>query len=418
MKIEKSEVLAANQSEEWLTYESGRCLNCYDPPCQSNCPANIPIPTFINSIRSGNLKHAAKIIYQANPMAAICGQVCPEEIFCQSQCTRAQIDSPVNIRELHSYAAKHIADTTVNQIRQQYMVAIIGAGPAGLSCASVLSESGIEVDIFEQLDTPGGVPSSSIPEFRLSDKIINLDINRLKINGVKIILNKNIAKPDKLLADYRAIFIAAGLSESKETNISEEKIPQVLDALTFLEDARKSRVSILNGKTVVIIGGGNVSLDVAATAIEIGAGTVHLLYRRGPNEMKVWKSELEEAQKRGVIIDYLAAPNDYIVESGDLKAVNCSRMRLTENIDSSNRFVSVPIEGADFIIPADYVIEAIGMVSDYCKDISVNPNFTTSVEGIFAGGDWARGEGTIVEAVRDGKLAAEKILSYLKEKIL
>ncbi len=416
MKFDEQKISVSEHDRSWVSYEIERCLNCYDPPCQASCPAGIPIPSFISSLKTGNINRAVKIIYQANPVASICGKVCPEEIFCQSNCTRSKIDSPVKIRELHGYATDAVKDSRLKENKKKGSVAIIGSGPAGISCATVLSENGMKTTIYEKSNTPGGVPSSSIPDFRLGDDTISLDIERAENTGIKIITNKLIDNPLELLEEYKAIFIATGLSINKKAKLPGGDLPAVLPALSFLENARTEGVSYVRDKDIVIVGGGNVSLDVAATALESGASSVRLLYRRGPQQMKVWRSELEEAQLRGAIIDYLVSPIEYLSESNVLKAVRCIRMKLSNDLDTSDRRVPVPVDGSEFIIPADFIIEAIGMESDFCKEITVNRDQTTSIEGIFAGGDWARGEGTIVEAVRDGKQAAHKIMAYLKEK--
>jgi len=397
-------------------FEAARCLACYDPPCQKSCPASIPIPDFIRSINTGNVRNAAKIIRRANPMAAICGVICPEEIFCQSHCTRNKIDEPIKIRELHDYATSFEITSQKPETRTKGRVAVIGSGPAGLACASKLAEAGIEVVIYEQSNHPGGVPAGSIPDFRLADKIINFDMQYINELGIEIELNSRIENPEKLLDKFDAVFVAAGLANNRQVNIPGEDLPEVITALRFLEDARSGQLNSIQSKRVIIIGGGNVSLDAAATAVHEGASEVRLLYRRGPKEMKVWRSELEEAQSREVIIDFLISPLEFTAKSGKLNAVKCIRMRLGDKIDSSGRRIPELVAGTECLIPADLVITAIGLTSDYMKSISVNDDRSTSVSGIFAGGDWARGEGTIVEAVRDGKLAAESIQTYLKDK--
>ncbi|MCP4583622.1 MAG: FAD-dependent oxidoreductase [candidate division Zixibacteria bacterium] len=396
--------------------EAERCLSCYDPPCRKSCPASIPIPDFIRSIRSGNIQYAAKLIREANPLAAVCGTVCPEEIFCQNRCTRKSIDEPIKIRELHSYATQFEVEYSMIEYPVESRIAIIGSGPAGLTCAIKLAEKGLGAVIFEQSDQPGGVPASSIPQFRLSDDVINSDLDYAKGLGVEFKLSAKIDNPQVLLNDYNAVFIATGLPQGRTVNIPGENLPEVMTALSFLEEARLGKCEFLKSKKVIIIGGGNVSLDVAAAAANEGASEVHLVYRRGPIEMKVWKSELEEAQNRGVIIDFLTSPVEYKAESGKLSSVTCIRTQLTEKLDSSGRRIPETIPGTEFSIPADLAITAIGLTSDYMKEIKVNSDLSTSVAGIFAGGDWARGEGTIVESVRDGKLAADSITTYVKDK--
>jgi NADPH-dependent glutamate synthase beta subunit-like oxidoreductase len=400
----------------WVAEEAKRCLSCFDPPCMQSCPAGIPIPDFIRSLNSGNVTTAARIIRDANPLASICGAVCPEEVFCQSHCTRAQIDSPIKIRELHGYVTgNEVANESVSKILKN-KIAIIGSGPAGIACSITLALQGVQAVIYEKSDHLGGVPSSSIPNFRLSDTTIATDVDYARKLGVEFELKAVIDDPKSLLQNHKAVFIAAGLAKGVTAKVPGSESTGVLSALSFLEQARSGKPHDIKGKRVVIIGGGNVSLDVAAVAMESGAAEVHLLYRRGPAEMKVWRTELEEAQARGVVIDYLTTPVEYVTKAGKLQAVRCIRTRLTDKRDSSGRRSVEQVPGSEFNIPADFVIEAIGLTSDYSREIKANDDLTTSVEGIFTGGDWARGEGTIVEAVRDGKLAAAKIIAYMKDK--
>ena len=401
---------------DWVATEAIRCLNCFDPPCQKACPAAIPIPEFIYSIKSGNLRYAAKLVREANPVVAICGAVCPEEIFCQSACTRSKIDRAINIRELHGFASTHETVLKNKSESGASKIAIIGAGPAGLSAATKLADAGYKITIFDKHSHIGGVPNSSIPKFRLSDEIIGLDIGYAENLGIEIKLNNAIDDPSILLNDFDAVLIAAGLNLNRRPDIKGEMLPEVTDAITFLEQARSGKIKELNDKRVAVIGGGNVSLDVAATAASLGASETRLYYRRGPAEMKVWRSELAEAQKRGIIIEYLTAPVEIMGEGGEIEAVQCARVELDSRCDSSGRRIPRLIRGSEFMTHADLVITAIGLSSDFAEDIKANSDLSTNVPGIFAAGDWARGEGTIVEAVRDGKFAAQSIINYLKEK--
>jgi NADPH-dependent glutamate synthase beta subunit-like oxidoreductase len=404
--------------DDWVMAEAERCLGCFDPPCQNACPASIPIPEFIRSIVSGNHRNAAGLVRQANPMVATCGEVCPEEVFCQSACTRNKIDKPIKIRELHSFATKHEILPQFKHSTSKSKIAIIGAGPAGISCAVKLADAGYSVTVFDQVAQAGGVPNASIPEFRLTESIIDVDIKSAKNRGIEFQLSRRVDEPSELLKEFASVFVGAGLHKNRKLSIPGEELPQVIDALTFLEQARVGKLAALDGKQVIVIGGGNVSLDVAATAASLKAAEVHLLYRRGPKEIKVWQTELEEAQHRGVIIDYLIAPVEFIADQGKLKAVKCTRMRLGQKLDSSGRRVSTPLEHSEFILSADLVVAAVGLSSDYLKGITVNADLSTSLPSVFAGGDWAKGEGTIVEAVRDGKAAANSIIAYLKGKAI
>jgi NADPH-dependent glutamate synthase beta subunit-like oxidoreductase len=400
-------------SDDWVLSEARRCLACFDPPCQEACPAAIPIPEFIRSINSGNLPQAASLVRQANPMAAICGAVCPQEVYCQNACTRGKIDRPLAIRNLHGFATKYEILGDFESGGKNKRIAIIGAGPAGLSCAVKLDEANYNVAVFESKKEIGGIPNFSIPKFRLPDQIIKIDLDYVSNYDIDLISNYPIVDPQSLLDGFDAVFIASGLHQCRRLDIRGENSPEVTDALSFLEKARSGEFGRLEGRRVVIVGGGNVSLDVAATACELGALETRLLYRRGPQEMKVWRSEIEEAQQRGVIIEYLVTPIEIVSEKGVLKSVKCMRMKLGDDLDSSKRKISVPIPHSEFAIPADLVIVAVGLTSNFGKQIRVNSDLSTSIPGIFAGGDWARGEGTIVEAVRDGKAAADSIIKYL-----
>ncbi len=399
---------------DWIIGEARRCLDCFEPPCMQACPVSIPVPEFIRSIRSGNIKRAAGLVRQANPMAAICGEVCPEEVFCQSACTRGKIDRAISIRELHRFATGREKINSVEPAANVARVAIIGSGPAGLACAAALDGKGIKAVIFEKTDRIGGVPAESIPLFRLSNDSIGKDIGYIQDLCTQIETNSEITTPESLLGQYEAIFIAAGLDQVRKLNIPGENLPGVMGSLEFLESARNGNVSSLSGRQVVVIGGGNVSLDVAAMAAQIGAAEVRLTYRRGPKEMRAWKSELVEAEKLGVVIDYLTSPVEFLESEGNLSAVKCQRTSLIDEYDPDGRRRVEQIADSGFILPADLAIIAVGIVSNFRRDIAVAPNLTTSMPGIFAGGDWARGEGTIVEAVRDGKIAAGKIAAYLR----
>lgn len=418
MKQTKSGInhLSKKGNDSWVLAEADRCLSCYDPPCQKACPASIPIPSFIRAINSGNLRYAAAIVRRANPMVATCGAVCPEEVFCQTKCTRAQIDRPIMIRELHGYATRFESDEVLSIATTTGKAAVIGSGPAGISCATKLAQSGFAVTIYEQGDHPGGVPSYSIPKFRIEDETIQIDIGYARKLGVKILLRSKVENPESLLKQFDAVFIATGLPDNRDLNIPGENLPQVLSALSFLEKTRSGLAESLSGKRVVVVGGGNVSLDVAASASMLGAAEVHLLYRRSPKEIKVWESELGEAQNRGVMIDYLTNPVEFIAEGNTLKGVKCIRMKLTDELDSGGRKIPKPVAGSEFAIPVDIVITAVGLESGFQRNIRTKADLATSVDGVFAGGDWARGEGTIVEAVRDGKLAAQSIIDYVKAK--
>jgi dihydropyrimidine dehydrogenase (NAD+) subunit PreT len=403
-------------NDDWVSAEARRCLRCFDPPCQKACPASIPIPEFIYSITTGNFNRAANLVQEANPMAAICGAVCPQEIFCQNVCTRGKTDRPVEIRNLHSFATCRDMKPEFDIVNRKNKIAIIGAGPAGLAAGITLAKAGCAVTIFEKSARAGGVPGNSIPIFRLGDEAINHDISFAAGFGIEFQFNNPVDDPAELLKDFSAVLIASGLETSRRLDIRGEDLPDMIDAISFLSQARSGKIKELSGKQVAVIGGGNVSLDVASTAANLGASEVRLYYRRSPKEMKVWRSELQEAQERGVIFEFLTAPVGIMGDGASIEALNCIKMQLDERRDSSGRRTVEPILGSEYMQHADLVITAVGLLSNYMKDVTINPDLSTSIPGLFAAGDWANGEGTIVEAVRDGKLAAGSVINYLKDK--
>ncbi len=408
--------------------ESERCLQCFDAPCTEACPAHIDIPKFIGMIRSGNIIGAAEVVKTSNALANTCGKICPEEVFCQSACTRAKQDAPIHIRELHFFATRFESGKGFSKTKlfpvKDGSVAVIGAGPAGLSCAFELTKLGYKVDVFDK-DGPGGVPRNSIPSFRLAETELDSDTRflskyfRLKKEDV------NARKFEEIRHHYRAVFLGLGLGKDRPVGIPGERLKGVFPVLQFLHKAKLQTGSTTVGNRVVIVGGGNVSLDAAATAKHLGAESVTLIYRRGEHEMRVWKSELNEARRQGVELRFLTAPVA-IVGTSEVTGVMCRQTRLGKEVDASGRRVPVEVKGSDFVIDADTVIIAIGQTIDAewlegfekREDgyIRVNRSYHTSVAGVFAGGDMIAGEGTIVQSVAQGKDSAHAIHEYLSKK--
>lgn len=375
-------------------------------------------------IRSGNIIGAAEVAKTSNALVNVCGKICPEETFCQSICTRSKQDEPIKIRELHFFATQEEVKQGFSKTKLfpklNKKVAVVGAGPSGLGCAFELSKFGYKVDVFDK-GKLGGVPRNSIPAFRLADKELESDTKfLLKYFSLKrkMVNGKTFAQIQKL---YDATFLAVGLGKDRPVGIPGEKMKGVLPVLEFLEAAKANPKKMKLGRRVVIIGGGNVSLDAAATAKRLGAENVILIYRRSEKEMRVWKAELEEARKKGVEIRFLTNPIAVIGKT-KVQGVKCRRTKLSKQKDKSGRPIPVEVKGAEFIIGTDNIIVAIGqsIVADWLEGfarekgyIKVDENFQTSIDRVFAGGDMIAGEGTIVQSVAQGKHAAHAMHHYL-----
>ena len=415
-------------THQQATVESERCLQCFDAPCIEACPTHIDIPKFIGMIRSGNVIGAAEVVKTSNALANTCGRVCPQEMFCQSVCTRGKQDSPIEIRELHSFATRTERRRGYSETKKfaasATTIRVIGAGPAGLSCAFELTKLGHRVQVYDSA-VPGGVPATSIPSFRLADSDLQADIQFLSNHFT--IRKKEINQTSfrKALADSDAVFLSVGLGRDRPLGIPGEHLKGVVPALRFLGLAKKNPSRVQIGKTVVIVGGGNVSLDAASTAKRLGAGRVVLIYRRSEKEMRVWKSELTEARKQGVEIRFLTNPIS-IVGRRRVEAVQCRQTRLGRKKDKSGRPIPVEVRGSEFLMEADTVVVAIGQTIDAgwlggikrTKQgyIRVDKNFRTSVAHVFAGGDVIAGEGTVVQSVAHGNQAAHAIHEFLSKK--
>lgn len=406
--------------------EAERCLYCYDAPCTAACPVHIDVPAFIAMIRSGNLLGSAGIVKSSNALANVCGKVCPEEIYCQSVCNRSFLDRPIRIRELHQFVTQHEARSGYQPIskvvRSGANVAVVGGGPSGLGCAFELSRLGHSVTVFDKGGL-GGVPGKSIPLFRLSRQEVMDDLKFLSKNFRVERMNIEVAQFRQLRKDFDAVYVAIGLGKDRSLDLKGAKLNGVMPVIKFLEAAKRGKPLV--GKRVVVIGGGNVSLDAAATAKRAGARGVILIYRRSQNEMKVWKSEFEEARMQGAEIRLLTTPVE-IVGSGFVTGVRCVRTTLSRKKDASGRPIPVEVKGSEFEIEADTVIVAIGQVigSGLAKMfklnekglMSVDKKCRTSVQGVFAGGDAVSGEGTIVQSVAHGKQAALAMDEYLRRR--
>lgn len=403
--------------------EAERCLYCYDAPCMNACPAHVPIPEFIQSIRTSNLKGGREIITEANPLIEVCGEVCPEESFCQAVCIRAKIDSPIKIRELHKFITDNVklADLDLDLPKlADKKVAIIGGGPAGLSCARELRRFGIKSVIFEKKEL-GGIPVHEISKERLSDEISRGNVKQIfQLFGAEV-KDKRITSLSELGNEFSAVFISTGLTEELDLNIKGVDLEGVVKARKLLKTI-KSGLQTGLGKRVGVIGGGNVAVEVAAALKrEDPSRDVEVVYRRGLREIKAFKDEIEDALELGVAFQFLAIPVE-IQGDGRVKGIVVRRARLGAP-DETGRRTFEEIPNSDFFIPFDNIVIAVGQKpGDAFKEvektetglIKTDEELQTSVKGVFAGGDIVRGASTIVEAVADGKIAAMSILKYLE----
>jgi NADH-quinone oxidoreductase subunit F len=409
------------------------CKEIISSPCQHACPIDTEAPVYISLIAERRFREAFDIILKDNPLPSVCGRVCHHP--CESKCQAGKWGDPIAIRALKRFATDYALETgvyplTKKQKTQREKVAIIGSGPAGLMAGYRLANKGYEVTIFEALSVPGGALAACIPEHRLPRNILNTDIENIKNAGVKIETNTRIGKDipfDKLLKDYRALFIASGAHKSRKLRIPNEDADGVMDAMKFLKDVNINK-KITLGKRVGIIGGGNAAVDAARTALRIkGCEEVIIIYRRTRTEMPAFKEEVDALIEEGVEIQFLRAPTKIMIKNGRVSGVKCIKMELGEE-DESGRRKPIPIEGSEFTINLDTLIVGIGEDPDPSflgkkQGIEVSKRgaivvcpetMATNVEGVFAGGDVVTGPNTVIEAMSAGKIAAEMIDKYIR----
>jgi NADH-quinone oxidoreductase subunit F len=404
------------------------CKALVESPCQHICPAGINVPHYVALVKLGEFSRAADIVRRRNPFASICGRVCTHP--CEVLCRRGDLDEPIAIMWLKRAATDFqrgkpdISTFRVAPKKPDSKVAIIGAGPAGLSCAYFLATMGHSPTVFEKLRVPGGMMMVGIPDYRLPKNILKQEIDLIKKAGVRIKTGVTFGKDitiESLKKDgFRAIFISVGAHKGLKLNIPNENAEGVLDGVVFLREVNLGRKK-RTGKNVIIVGGGNVAIDSARTALRLGAQSVTIIYRRTIEEMPAEKEEIEEALFEGVQIEFLVAPKAVVKEGSAVKAIECVRMRLGA-ADDSGRRRPVPIPDSQFNIHCDTVITAIGQApqTDFPSDGKLNRDsagnilvdsvtLTTSIEGVFAGGDCVTGPATVIEAVAAGQKAAVAI---------
>ena len=443
-------VRATNFDEVCLGYnkeeaeaEAKRCLNCKKPFCVQGCPVSINIPGFIERVREGDVAGAYQIISESSALPAVCGRVCPQESQCEGKCVRGIKGESVSIGKLERYVADTAREMgikpAVTAEKKGKKVAVIGSGPAGLTCAGDLARMGYDVTIFEALHKAGGVLVYGIPEFRLpKDAVVEKEIENVRSLGVKIETDVVIGKSvtvDSLMKDegYDAVFIGSGAGLPRFMHIPGEQAMGVFSANEYLTRSNlmkafreDSRTPIMRAKKAVVVGGGNVAMDAARTALRLGA-EVHIVYRRSEEELPARKEEVEHAKQEGIIFDLLTNPVEiHADENGWVKGITCIRMELGEP-DSSGRRSPIPVEGSEFYIECDAVIMSLGtspnpLISSTTEGLEINrrkcivadeANGQTSKPGVFAGGDAVTGAATVILAMGAGKAAAKGIDEYL-----
>ena len=445
------EVRAKNFDEVCLGYdeeraikEANRCLGCKNPKCVEGCPVSIDIPGFIAEVKKGNFEAAAKDIAKYSALPAVCGRVCPQETQCEGKCVLGIKGEPVAIGKLEKFTAdwsrKNDVDLTFKEASKGKKVAVIGSGPAGLTCAGDLAKKGYDVTVFEALHEPGGVLVYGIPEFRLpKDEVVKAEIDNIKKLGVNIETDVVIGRTvtiDELMEEekYDAVFIGSGAGLPKFMGIPGENSNGVFAANEFLtrvnlmkayKDEYQTPVKV--GKKVAVVGGGNVAMDAARTALRLGAET-HIVYRRSEAELPARLEEVHHAKEEGVIFDVLTNPTEIISdENGWVKGMKCVKMELGEP-DASGRRRPVVVEGSEFILDVDTVIMSLGtspnpLIASTTKGLDINKwkciiadeeTGLTSKEGVYAGGDAVTGAATVILAMGAGKKAATAIDEYLQ----
>ena len=460
MPTQKAEIRAHNFDEVALGYDEAtaidealRCLSCKNMPCVSGCPVNIHIPAFIDKIKEGDFEGAYQIISKSSSLPAVCGRVCPQETQCESKCVRGIKGEPVGIGRLERFVAdwhNSHSDAMVECAPSNgKRVAVVGSGPSGLACAGDLAKRGYSVTVFEALHTAGGVLVYGIPEFRLPKSIVEKEVNNLKKMGVEISTNVIIGKTltvDELFGmGFEAVFIGSGAGLPNFMGIPGESLKGVYSANEFLTRSNLMKsykenptTPIMKGGRVAVVGGGNVAMDAARTALRLGAEKVYIVYRRSMAELPARREEVEHAEEEGIEFRLLCNPIEILgydnpddkrdPKNGFVLGMKCIRMELGEP-DERGRRRPVEIPGSEFTLDVDTVIMSIGtspnpLIKSTTEGLEVNrhggiivsENGATTKDGVYAGGDAVTGAATVISAMGAGKLAAESIDSFLKNK--
>ena len=431
-------------NQEEAMEEASRCINCKNAKCIQGCPVGINIPAFVHEVKEGNIEEAYKIIGQSSALPAVCGRVCPQESQCEGKCIRGIKGESISIGKLERFVADYALEHDIKPVgadkKNGHKVAVIGSGPAGLTCAGDLAKLGYQVTIFEAFHTAGGVLMYGIPEFRLPKNIVQKEIQKLKELGVEImqdmVIGKVLSVDEIMDMGYEAVFIGSGAGLPRFMGIEGESLIGVCSANEYL-----TRINLMKGyldeydtpviksKAVAVVGGGNVAMDAARSALRMGAEHVYIVYRRSEEEMPARKEEVHHAKEEGV--EFLNLNNPVKIfgdENGRVCAMECIKMELGEP-DESGRRSPVPVEGSNYNLEVDTVIMSIGtspnplirtttngLEANKRGCLVVNEDMLTTKEGVYAGGDAVTGAATVILAMGAGKTAAKSIDEYIKSK--
>lgn len=431
-------------NQEEAMCEASRCIGCKNAQCVKGCPVGINIPGFISAIKAGNIEEAYRIISESSALPAVCGRVCPQESQCEGRCIRGIKGDAISIGKLERFVADYALENDIKPVKAEkkngHKVAIIGSGPSGLTCAGDLAKLGYDVTVFEALHELGGVLVYGIPEFRLpKEKIVAKEIEKVKELGVTFETNVVIGKSttiDQLIEEegYEAVFIGSGAGLPKFMGIPGENANGVFSANEYLTRSNLMKAAkeeydtpIIGGKKVAVVGGGNVAMDAARTALRLGA-EVHIVYRRSEEELPARAEEVHHAKEEGVIFDVLTNPVEIVEKDGWVQGIKCVKMELTE-ADESGRRRPTAILGSEFILDVDTVIMSLGtspnpLIASTTEGLAINQwkcivadeKGKTTKEGVYAGGDAVTGAATVILAMGAGKAAAQGIHEYLSNK--
>lgn len=441
-RIRNFDEVALGYTAKLAKDEADRCLNCKNAPCMSGCPVGVHIPDFIANVKQGNIQGAYRVLKNDNNLAAICGRVCPQENQCEKHCVRKdKLGGSVAIGNLERYVADQAIangyDEKPQIVKISKRVAVVGSGPASLSCAADLARCGVDVTMYEALHEAGGVLVYGIPEFRLPKALVKKEIDKVRALGVDIETNVVVGKTifiEELLFEYDAVFIGTGAGVPMLLKVKGENLNGVYSANEYLTRINLMKAykndaitPVKRGKNVVVVGAGNVAMDSARTALRMGAN-VKLVYRRGREEMPARKEEINHAEEEGVEFLLLANPVEIIGdEQGNVKAVKCIEMQLGEP-DASGRRSPIPVEGSEFTVDCDEVIVALGTTPNPIIKRSMpslettkkgtvvaDENGLTNIPRLYAGGDAMTGAATVILAMGAGKRSAQAILKSFSE---